>query len=562
MELRTYQKEAVEAVYRHLRERDGNPLVVLPVGSGKSLVLSQIAADAVKRWRGRVLVVTHAAELVEQNADKMRRLCPDLPVGIYSAGLGQRETRTPVLCASIQSIYQRACELDRFDLILVDESHAIGLDGEGMYRQFLAEMRVINPQVRCIGLTATPFRTSQGVIFGPDRFFSDICYEAKIGDLIAQGYLSPLISKAGTCRVDTTGLHVRRGEFVGSEVESLMNTDALVEAAVSEIVEYTRDRHACLIFAAGVGHAHHVARVFKDRFDIECVSLDSRTPMEERAEVLARFRGDPPRTFFGKPPLKYLANYGILTTGFDCPRLDAIAVLRPTMSPGLLVQMLGRGTRLHPGKSDCLVLDYGRNIERHGPIDQIRAPDAKGNAGGEPPAKECPECQSVVHAAYAVCPDCGYEFPPPENQKHEAKASDEGILTGQVIDTEYDVQDVFYAVHTKRGADEDAPKTMRVTYQVGLNDFQSEWVCPEHTGWARQKFAKWWHHRSNDSLPDTAQRAVDIAEAGGVAPTRRITVRKVTGEPFDRIVNYELGEKPESVPLDVAMGLDESSIPF
>jgi len=207
-------------------------------------------------------------------------------------------------------------------------------------------------------------------------------------------------------------------------------------------------------------------------------------------------------------------------------------------------------------------LDYGGNILRHGPVDAIRIADRPGAGGGEAPAKECPQCRAVIHAAYSVCPDCGYEFPPPDSGKHDARASDEGILTGQVTDAEYDVQDVFYSVHTKRGADEDAPKTMRVDYQVGLNDYQSEWVCPEHDGWARRKFDEWWARRSNDPLPTTAQQAVDVAEAGGVASTHRITVRRVTGEPFDRIVGYELGEKPEAVPLDVGLGYDESSIPF
>ncbi|HUT11776.1 MAG TPA: AAA family ATPase [Thermoguttaceae bacterium] len=114
----------------------------------------------------------------------------------------------------------------------------------------------------------------------------------------------------------------------------------------------------------------------------------------------------------------------------------------------------------------------------------------------------------MIATGYAACPDCGHEFPPPERQKHEATASAEGILSGQAIDTEYHVQDIYYSVHTKRGADEDAPKTMRVDYRVGLDDFRSEWVCPEHTGWARQKFIPWWTRRSNDPIPATAQQAV------------------------------------------------------
>jgi len=260
--------------------------------------------------------------------------------------------------------------------------------------------------------------------------------------------------------------------------------------------------------------------------------------------------------------LKYLVNVNVLTTGFDAPNVDCVVLLRPTASPGLYYQMVGRGFRLHPEKTDCLVLDYGGNILRHGPVDAIRIADRQTDGNGKAPAKECPECQALIHAAYSACPDCGFEFPPPDSGKHDACASDEGILSGQVIDTEYDVTDVFYSVHTKRGTPEDAPKTMRVDYQVGLNDFQSEWICFEHDGWARQKAVAWWKQRSNDSVPATAQQAVDIAEASGVALTRRITVRHVSGEKYDRIIDYELGEKPEPVPLEAAMGLDPEDIPF
>lgn len=124
------------------------------------------------------------------------------------------------------------------------------------------------------------------------------------------------------------------------------------------------------------------------------------------------------------------------------------------------------------------------------------------------------------------------------------------------------MRDVVYSVHTKRGADEDTPKTMRVDYRVGFNDYKCEWVCPEHVGWARQRFEKWWRCRSDDRMPPTAQEAVDIANAGGVAATHKITVRSVTGEKFDRIIDYELGEKPEPLPVDAIPGFDDSDIPF
>jgi DNA repair protein RadD len=558
MELRPYQHEAVQAVYRYLREHDGAPLIVLPTAAGKSIVLARIASDAVTTWNGRVLILSHVKELLEQNADKIRRLCPRAPVGLYSAGLRQRETDTPIVVAGIQSVYKRAYELGVFDLVLIDEAHLLGEADDSMYRRFLRELP---GRARLCGLTATPYRLTSGLIYGPDRMFSDVCYEVGIKELISQGYLSPLQSKAGRCKVDTRELHVRGGEFVADEVERLMDGDGLVESACAEIVEFAKDRQACLIFAAGVQHGQHVARVLQDRHGLECGFITGATPAAERDEVLARFRSATDNSLFPRPPLRFVVNVQVMTVGVDVPRIDTIAILRPTMSPGLLVQMVGRGFRLHPGKSACLILDFGGNIERHGPIDQIKAPDPKSPGTGEAPAKECPQCRSVIAAGYATCPDCGYVFPPPERQRHEAKASEAGILSGQVTDVEYEVRDVTYRVHAKRDAPPDAPRSMRVDYRLGLNHWQSEWICVEHTGYARHKAEQWWRQRSPDPVPDTAERAVEIAEGGGLCWTEKITVRSIAGEKYDRIINYVLGPKPEPCEAYAAWG-GEEEIPF
>jgi len=273
---------------------------------------------------------------------------------------------------------------------------------------------------------------------------------------------------------------------------------------------------------------------------------------------------------FREGKLKYLVNVNVLTTGFDAPNIDCIALLRPTMSPGLYYQMVGRGFRLHPSKEDCLVLDFGGNVLRHGPVDQIKA-QATPSGNGEAPAKECPQCRSVIAAGYAVCPDCGYQFPPPERQKHEAKASTAGILSGEVTTDEYPVQDVLYSVHVKRGAPPEHPKTLRVDYQLGLNNFISEWVCPEHTGYARWKFEKWWKMRSDVPPPATAEEAAALASDGLLAPTLSITVRTVVGEQFGTVVRHVLGEKPRMPGWDEelmkqsagnSLGLADEDIPF
>jgi len=182
MELRPYQSEAVTAVYDHLRRRDDHPCVVIPTAGGKTPVMASICRDAVTQWNGRVLILAHVKELLEQAVEKLHAMAPDLwmRIGVYSAGLKSRDTEHPIIVAGIQSVYKRAAELDAFDLILLDEAHMLPPDGEGMYRTFLADARIVNPNVRLIGLTATPYRMTTGMICGPENLLNHVCYEVGV----------------------------------------------------------------------------------------------------------------------------------------------------------------------------------------------------------------------------------------------------------------------------------------------------------------------------------------------------------------------------------------------
>jgi DNA repair protein RadD len=497
-----------------------------------------------------VLILAHVKELLEQAAEKLQLVAPDLPVGIYSAGLRRRDLGYAVTIAGIQSIYQKACDVGSIDLVIVDEAHLIPPDGEGMYRQFLADARVVNPQIRIIGLTATPFRMKSGTICAPENILNAICYEIGVRELIVQGYLCPLRTKAGTLKPDTEKLHVRGGEYVAGEVEDLMDEENLVLSACREIVEQTKDRKSVLIFASGVRHGQHIASVLQQQHGVECGFVCGETLPFERDDTLKRFRSG---------ALKYLCNVNVLTTGFDAPNIDCVALVRPTLSPGLYYQMVGRGFRLHPGKADCLVLDFGGNVVRHGPVDQLRVSTDEANGNGEAPAKECPQCHALIAAGYANCPECGHEFPERNRRKHEATASSEGILSDQATRVDHEVADVFYAVHSKRNAPPEAPRTMRVDYRIGFNEYVSEWVCFEHTGYARQRAEQWWMRRSSDAVPSSAEEAVELAEAGALAPTLAITVEHKPGEKFDRVVGYQLGDKPPR--MDSEEGLPEETSP-
>lgn len=570
--LRPYQSDAVESVYRHLREKDTNPCVVIPTAGGKSLCIAQVAKDAVAKWGGRVMILAHVKELVEQNSGKLKSICPELPVGIYSAGLDSRDTQQPVVVAGIQSVYNKIEAFRPFDLVMIDEVHMVPPDGEGRYRTFLEAAKRANPRVRLIGWTATPYRTQGGLICKPENLLNEVCYEIGVKELINRGYISNITAKAGRVKADTDGLHVRAGEFIAEDVEKLMGEERLVASACQEIVELTKDRRACLMFCTSIAHCRKVAAQIARLSGEECAIVTGDTPDIEREETIRRLRGETVKAdlFAEKPPLKYCCNVSVLTTGTDIPRLDTIALLRPTNSPGLLVQMVGRGFRLSPetGKTECLVLDYGRNIERHGPIDMIKVREP-GQGGGGPLAKECPQCRTIVNLPVMLCPACGYQWPrkEPERKAHEATAAKAAILSGEVTVEKYPVTNTTYQVWEKRGAPPGSPKTVRVTYDIDCLRHFSEWLCPEHTGYARRKFEKWWRDHAHPDCP-TPSTAEDVCEhefAGMLREVKEITVRFVSGQKYPEITGCELGDFAIDTRLAESGGGEEDwddDIPF
>lgn len=548
MMLRPYQQAAVDAVYDYLRKFDDNPCVVIPTAGGKTPILATIVRDAVQRWDGRVMIISHVKELLEQAADKINAIAPELHVGIYSAGLKRRDVEQKCIVAGIQSIFRIAETLGRFDLVIVDEAHMIPSKGEGMYRSCFEKLKSANPHLRVIGLTATPYRMTSGLICKPENILNHICYEVGIKALMADGFLAKLTSKASRKPVDTENLHLRGGEFIEKETQELMNADSCVSDAVAEIVSMTHDRKAVLIFCAGVAHAESVMKELL-RYSDSVAGVFGDTLPFLREETLEHFKT-------GK--LKYLVNVGVLTTGFDAPITDCVVLLRPTNSAGLYYQMVGRGFRLYPTKENCLILDFAGNIERLGPVDLIEVSPID-NPSREKRGKTCPECREVITPSAMICPACGHHFisepkPPPEL---DAKASQKNILSGEFSDETFEVKSVRYCVHVKRDAPPDTPRTMRIEYSNGLQTF-SEWVCPEHIGYARQKFIAWWQkHAPGCELPRDAEDTVSLANEGALEVPESITVRFMEGERYPKILNLKYKERPAP---PVPEELDE--IPF
>ena len=488
MQLRPYQQDAIERIYSYFEEHDGNPVIVIPTAGGKSVVQAALIRRVLEQFPGqRFLLLTHVRELLEQNAEKLRALWPEAPVGIYSAGLKRRESGRQITIAGIQSCYRRAALFGSIDLIIIDECHRVPKRGEGMYRRFLKDLRAINPKLKVIGMSATPYRMGSGYLHkGENRIFTDIAYEAKIPELIKDGYLCPLVSKAGQTKVDLRNVHTRHGEFVQSELEAAMNKTQLINGAVDEMLklcgEPNTDRQKWLVFCAGLSHAGNVCDQLNVR-GIPAACVTGKTPGDERTQILDDFQ---------RGRYRALTNVNVLTTGYDAPGIDAVIMLRPTQSAGLYYQMVGRGMRLHPVKDNALVLDFAGNIMRHGPVDKIKARDP--GEAGQAPLKECPSCQLLVAIAATQCPECGHTFPvAPKTSAtgHDTRASDLPILsTGENSIHRIEVDRVSYPVHRKPGK----PPSLRVNYHCGLATY-SEWVCVEHQGYARRKAEQWWRRR-------------------------------------------------------------------
>lgn len=549
MDLRWYQSEAVDAVWQSLFTQPGNPVIDLPTGSGKSVVIAEIARQAVERWSGRLLVIAHRKELLDQNAAKLRKLLPfGCGVGIYSAGLRRWQSDEPVVCVGIQSAFRKPEPFGLRNVAIVDEAHLVPSDGEGMYRTFFTGLRELNPTLRIIGLTATPYRTDSGALCSEQGLFQRVCYSAPIQRLIDDGYLCPVTSKPTAVHYDTSGLHMRGGEFVEREQQQLFDGDeAKIVAACEDIVGKVQDRHSIIVFCCGVGHAKRVANVIGRLTGQDVGIVTGESTELERSTALENFR---------TRALRWLVNVDVLTTGFDAPVIDAIAILRATASPGLFAQICGRGLRIDPSKADCLILDYGNNIERHGPIDSIdfgKRSQKRGEGVGDGPTKTCPACQEVQAAGRRQCA-CGWMFPPPELKHDETADTNSEILSKPV---EFEVISWTLSEHEKKGSKPEDPRTLRVDYtvrEVGAEgnlteQTISEWVCIEHDGFAGDKATAWWDQHSLAVRPAFADEAVSLWLRGAVIAPQRITAKRdgrwwrVT----DRVVADELPESWPSV---------------
>ena len=345
-----------------------------------------------------------------------------------------------------------------------------------------------------VGLTATPYRLDTGYLHkGKGAIFDGIAHDIPVSMLMDQGYLSPVISKGGIKQIDLSGVGKRGGEFIESELATAASDPELVESTVREIVTLADKRKSWLVFSSGVNHAHLLADEFEKYFvDVGVVTGSDSSAVREK--TIADFKS-------GK--LQCLINVNVLTTGFDYPGVDCVCLVRATASCGLYIQCIGRGTRVAEGKENCLILDYGSNVERFGFIDTAKPKDKMSGGDGEAPVKQCEKCQTIVHAAAKICPECGFEFPAPL-LNHGSSSYSGAMLSSQVVAEWVDVDDVLYSRHKKEGK----PDSIKVTYYCGMLSV-SEWLCPDHGGYAASKYRE--RKSLLNAYADTTTEALDEA---------------------------------------------------
>lgn len=533
MKLRDYQKKAIELLYAYFQHNTGNPVIEAPTAAGKSVIQAAFIRGVLEQWPlQRILCLTHVKELVSQNSAALRRLYPGGSIGVNAAALGSRDTQESVIFASIQSVYRRAHELGRFDLVMIDEAHLCPVKtSSGMYRKFIDDCRKYNPRIKVIGFSATPYRLDNGLLIdGDSRLFTDIIPAKAAGmsidDLLAAGYLAPLTTAPVRTHLDTSSVPMRGGEFVLKDLARAVDVDSVTKAACDEIIALGADRDAWLIFASSVEHAHHIQQYLSSQW-IRCAVITGETDNDERDQAISDYR---------QGTVRALVNVNVLTTGFDAPHTDLLAFLRPTMSTSLYVQMCGRGMRIHPAKHDCLVLDFAGLIETHGPVNSVQPPrKGKAKEQQQAPVKECRGCLMLVHASVRECPYCGEKFEFDMAPKISGKASTLDIMAVKGPQRVTPTM-ATYGRHDKPGK----PPSLRVDYYAGPLRVATEWICLFHGGAAETRAFCWWQ----EHLPGTKWPA-DIDEAVAASDNARLPAYLYIQQEgkFSRIVSRGFEER-------------------
>lgn len=397
MILRPYQVAAHAAIITQLKQSTLPICIEATTGAGKSLIVAAVAKSLYDLSKGkRVLCLAPSKELIEQNAEKYHAIGEKC--SIYSASIS-KSLRHQVIFATEGTFKKVAKRLgNEFAGVIFDECHRI----TPTIKTIVNDMQEGNPNLRVVGLTATPYRLGDGYIYGIDEsgraldesvtrepYFYQCVYKITARQLIEQGFLTPLVAgEINAQSYDTSSLQVQgNGQYSNASIKAAFEGwGRKTSAIVADIVAQTQEATGVMIFAATVQHAQEVmASLHPDNARL----VTGETPKAEREQILKDFKS---RRF------AYLVNVSVLTTGFDAPNVSHIAILRATESISLLQQIMGRGMRLYEGKRECIILDYAGNIEKHMPEGDLYKPEVRAkmkNSDGELLQAKCETCLKI-----------------------------------------------------------------------------------------------------------------------------------------------------------------------
>jgi len=503
---RGYQQDAYDALIKSaLTPRPGTangfeiPFASIFTGLGKSLV-SAMLTNKVLNQGGRVLQLVPSKELCEQNYEEAWHYVdrPDL-LGICCAKLHRAQVERKAVIATYTSFLRRRAHSGAFNLLIVDEVHYVAPSPESSYQQIIRSLLRLNPSMKIIGLSSTPYRMGQGYLYNDcadgKALFTCCAYETdtKLSTMIQKGYLSHVESISGDVEADMNSVKLTSlGDYNTDQMG--VKFDAIVKDAVADMrVKFAVHKiQTALIFASNLANAFKILSEWDSEWDSDEIRIIyGDMPDNDRRAAIDWIKNGA-----GK---RYIVNVGVLTTGFDHTSLDCVVLMRATMSLGLYVQMVGRVVRPHDDKERGYVIDYGSNIERHGPIDATLPPKPK-KRRGDAPKKLCTlildtnieyegvqykrgqECNYANILAAKYCRKCGGEFISENEDGKYSMRSRAQILAAKIeaSTVRHDVEGVVYVRAYSRK--DSIPMIKMLIYGEDAELIHTHYIFLDHPG--------------------------------------------------------------------------------
>jgi len=558
MILRDYQTRTLDQVWNALQVKT-NVLLTAPCSAGKTILFSKIIQRLLRENPAfRCLILVDREILVTQSRDKLRDVAPELAlsIGIVCASVSnQKRLDCSVTVASRQSLIGQLDSFPPVQLVICDEAHLLATPHEDniepdQYSKILNKLCKYNPKMRLVGCTASPYRLGGrgGYIYGAMNrsdampYFDMVDAEITTRELLAGGYIAPLTGRAQTNSgflEDLKNVDMVAGEYNLGQLSNMMCKTTHINSCVEAYQKYASDRCKTLVFCTSIEHAESVALAFLEA-DIDSCAIHSKlSAIEEFANMEALKTGSMP----------VFTSVAKLTTGMDISDIDCIIMARPTKSTALYQQCIGRGQRLAPGKTDCLVIDLvGCTMEFGTDMDNLKVAIPSSGNGGDAPQKICqgekPDgtvCGQAVHASLRYCPHCNYEFEITEAVEAAIGDLKKVEFNALAKPETYKVTHVMYHCHLSKNS---GKELIRVTYECGSFATFYDYVClPDHyDGYAISKAELWWEERTDEFFPDTVDEFLFLS--GQLAEPIEIEV--VKDGRFDRITGYKFYEDDSS----------------